>query len=185
LKVKDFSDEETIRIHFRHYFQKWHPLFPFLDGVTLSERLEQVFEPVHKIASITEEQDFAAVINARSLDAVFGISQEEAIVVSTIFRAVLTLGKSSGGTSFPIPGCQDTSIATKSPLYYQDFKQVLHSANAISMFCLASLIPETLGLQGLLAVQLCLFGMRETRSAMHIGGIIISQSGLAILVTKQ
>lgn len=50
----------------------------------------------------------------------------------------------------------------------------MHLVQLIVSACQVSKISEILALQGLLAVQVLLFGLRETRTAMHIGGLLTS-----------
>lgn len=51
----------------------------------------------------------------------------------------------------------------------------MHLVQLIVSSCQVSKISEILALQGLLAVQVLLFGLRETRTAMHIGGLLTSK----------
>lgn len=100
---------------------------------------------------------------------------DEALVYSTIFRAVITLGsvspnrvneQTSGNPShMPLDRLHDLT----SP------QQAMHLAQLVVSACQESRIPEILALQGLLSVQIVLFGLRETRPAMHIGGLITSE----------
>jgi hypothetical protein len=56
-------------------------------------------------------------------------------------------------------------------------------AHLIVSACQGSRISEILALQGLLAIQVVLFGLRETRPAMHIGGLLTSESDAKLRIT--
>jgi len=54
-------------------------------------------------------------------------------------------------------------------------QQAMHLTQLLVSACQSAKISEILALQGLLAIQICLFGLRETRPAMHIGGLLTSK----------
>ncbi|KAJ9093836.1 hypothetical protein QFC21_006207 [Naganishia friedmannii] len=170
LDADDFAQsQDQIREHFCGYFKVWHPLFPFLDGRTMSQMLEEVFTSAR---TVQLDQGTHIPLRSRMCPAFPHLTFDQALVYSTIFRAVITLGSvgssrvheqsSSNQPNVPLDRLHDL----RSP------QQAMHLAHLIVSACQMSKIPEILALQGLLSVQIVLFGLRETRPAMHIGGLV-------------
>lgn len=174
LDADDFAQsQDQIREHFCSYFKLWHPLFPFLDGRTLSQMLEEAFISARNVQL---DQGTRTPPQSRTCPAFPYLTSDQALVYSTIFRAVITLGsvghsrvneQTSGNTlNVPVDRLHDLG----SP------QQAMHLAQLIVSACQMSRVPEILALQGLLSVQVVLFGLRETRPAMHLGGLVTSES---------
>jgi hypothetical protein len=71
----DFSDEAGLQLYFNNYFTVWHPLFPFLDGLSLRDAFSR------------------CCANARHGNEVFeGMRAEEALVLSVTLQAVFEIG---------------------------------------------------------------------------------------------
>ncbi|KAI5449818.1 hypothetical protein NCC49_004030 [Naganishia albida] len=159
LSVDAFAKEEQVREDFCTYFRLWHPLFPFLDGRLLSQRLEEAFVLARGPAN-------QATPSTTRSSAFPHVAPDEALVYSTIFRAVITLGSSNSDRSDTPPSAPLDRIHD-----LREPGQAMYLVQRIVSACQISRISEILALQGLLAVQVLLFGLRETRTAMHVGGL--------------
>lgn len=161
------GDEGRIREDFANYFRLWHPLFPFLDGRSLSLKLEDAFILARELSNDRGSNNTAT----SDFPAFPYLSMDEALVQSTIFRAVITLGSLRGDTP-------EDAVPTITHDRLRDLRspqQAMHLAQLLVSACQAATISEILALQGLLSIQICLFGLRETRPAMHIGGLLTSE----------
>lgn len=171
-----FVEQEEARRHFANYFRLWHPLFPFLDGRSLSQTLEDAFLLARNL-SVGAGANWPGVPAGLSGYPAFpNLNRDEALVYSTIFRAVITLGGIRLTSSDERTGSNVGPAVVRDRLHdLRSPRQAMFLAHLIVSACQGSRISEILALQGLLAIQVVLFGLRETRPAMHIGGLLTSE----------
>lgn len=184
LDAAAFLEQEEAREHFSNYFRLWHPLFPFLDGRSLSQTLEDAFLLARNLSAGAGSNWPGVPAGLSGYPAFPNLNRDEALVYSTIFRAVITLGSirstCSGertGSKVGHAGVRDRLHDLRSP------RQAMFLAHLIVSACQGSRISEILALQGLLAIQVVLFGLRETRPAMHTGGLLTSESDARLRIT--
>jgi hypothetical protein len=168
LQVADLRAKAELRDCITRYFARWHPLFPFLDGVYLIE----CFDKAADIARSDEEElgNCHDETGIAARPAFHGLSPEEGLILSATFLSIFALsGLDDVSTSDNLlpsaslsPRLRSASHATK--LAHQII-EIIQTAKVNDLFAL----------QALLAIQLYLYASRALRPAMHMSGTLISK----------
>lgn len=142
---------------FNVYFSTWHPLFPFLDGVYLRNIFDTWYESVRQGNNLYQTM----------LD---GVREEEALVLTAVFRAIFTIGGKIRSTN--TPGFENASDATA-------------LAHVVVDACDSLRIDHVSAIQAIFAIALSLFFTRRLRQASHLVGIVLSKLPLQPLLTSE
>lgn len=168
LQATDLKQHERIRQALKQYFAVWHPLFPFLDGAYLissfdsAVALAQMNEAI--TASLASSSTAPPPPPLRQRQAFDGLKEEEDLVMSAIFKAVISIG------------AMDMSVEEKAglPVWFST-TQVTMIGHFIVGAIENSSVSDLLAIQALLGIELYLYLSRLMRPAMHLSGVISSE----------
>jgi hypothetical protein len=169
LRIGDLRSRTELRDCITRYFARWHPLFPFLDGVYLIQCFDNAADMARSDEEVVRNRHDETGIAARP--AFSGLSSEEGLILSATFLSIFALGglddASASDNLLPSaivsPRLRSASHATK--LAHQII-EIIQTAKVNDLFAL----------QALLAIQLYLYASRALRPAMHMSGTLISKT---------
>lgn len=172
LQASDLKHHEKIRQALKQYFATWHPLFPFLDGTYLissfdsAVALAQMNEAINASLATSSESGNAppSLQNRQAFD---GLKEEEDLVMSAIFKAVISIG------AMTLSPEERAGL----PVWFST-TQVTMIGHFIVGAIENSSVSDLLAIQALLGIELYLYVSRLMRPAMHLSGVISSKSAL-------
>lgn len=176
LRASDLKQHEKIRQCLETYFRLWHPLFPFLDGAYVISSFDNAvaLAQLDEAVSVSFAESSTAPFARANRPAFDGLKEEEGLILSAIIKSIISIG--AMGMS------EEEKMGL--PLLFST-TQVTMLGHFIVGASENSSVSDLLAIQALLGIELYLYLSRLMRPAMHLSGVLASESAQKMILISR